>query len=129
MSSLDALDLSDAQYAAIEGASRLLHAADRDAFLAALAHRLRGEVIGDGSVGRAIRDLLATGAYRTQVHAAIGSSASGAAGERQRRASFARTIHNLTPCFKTTVENLGQTPNMINSSHGRGPATTHGRTP
>jgi hypothetical protein len=83
MSPLDALDLSDPQHNAVESATRVLHTADRDAFLAALTHRLCGETIGDGSVGRAIRDLLATGAYRTQVHAAIGSSAS----ERQRRAS------------------------------------------
>jgi hypothetical protein len=43
--------------------------------LRALAHRLRGETIGDGSVARAIRELLATGHYRTALTAAVGSGA------------------------------------------------------
>ena len=52
-----------------------------DAFLAALVHRLRGEAIGDGSVGRAIRG---TGVYRTQVQVVIGGGAEGAVGRASR---------------------------------------------
>jgi hypothetical protein len=36
---------------------------------------LRGEEIGDGSVGRAIRDVLGTGAYRMLMTVAVGAGA------------------------------------------------------
>jgi hypothetical protein len=41
--------------------------ADRDPFLRALAHRLRGELIGDGSLGRAIRDVMHSGFFRAPI--------------------------------------------------------------
>jgi hypothetical protein len=46
----------------MRAASALLPA-DRDPFLRALAHRLRREVIGDGSVGRAIAELMRPGGF------------------------------------------------------------------
>jgi hypothetical protein len=75
MPSIDALELSDAQMSAIARACETLHPADRDPFLRAITARLRGEVIGDGSVSRAIRDLIGTGHYRTQMTAAVGTGA------------------------------------------------------
>jgi hypothetical protein len=53
-------------------ACEVIQPVDRDAFLHALAHRLRGEEIGDGSVSRAIRDLVSTRAYRLQQTVAVG---------------------------------------------------------
>jgi hypothetical protein len=49
---------------AVMRACEVLQPVDRDAFLRALAHRLRGEEIGDGTVGRAIRELLHGGFFR-----------------------------------------------------------------
>jgi hypothetical protein len=60
---------------AIGRACEAIQPVDRDPFLHALARRLKGEVIGDGSVSRALRDLLATGAYRLQQTVAVGRSA------------------------------------------------------
>jgi hypothetical protein len=53
-------------------ACEAIQPADRDPFLHALAHRLRGETIGDGAIFRAIRDLLGAGAFRTQMTVAVG---------------------------------------------------------
>ena len=52
------LKLTDDEMTAVYNACRLLHVADRDAFLQALADALRqcGE-IGPGAVHRAIRDV------------------------------------------------------------------------
>ena len=53
MPSIDALSLSDAQMSAVARACEAIQPSDRDAFLRALAHRLRGEAIGDArSAGR-----------------------------------------------------------------------------
>jgi len=75
MPSIDALSLSDAQMSAVARACEAIHPSDRDAFLRALAHRLRGETIGDGSIGRAIRDLLGSGCYRGLMTVAVGAGA------------------------------------------------------
>jgi hypothetical protein len=78
MPSIDALDLTDSQTSAIARACEAIAPVDRDPFLRALTHRLRGEVIGDGSVGRAIGDLLGMGCYRLQMTVAVGDSFKGA---------------------------------------------------
>ena len=72
MASLDALNLSDAQLTAVARASAALQPIDRDPFLRALKNRLEGEEIGDGSVFRAVRELFASGVYRTLMTVAIG---------------------------------------------------------
>jgi hypothetical protein len=75
MPSIDAIPLTDSQMSAIARTCETLHPADRDPFLRAVTARLSGEVIGDGSISRAIRDLISTGHYRTQMTAAIGAGA------------------------------------------------------
>ena len=55
------IGVTDSQLQMIIGACEPLLPADRDAFLRALAHRLSGEPeLGDGVVGRAIRELQRT---------------------------------------------------------------------
>jgi hypothetical protein len=51
------LSLSSDQQDVIARAAAALVPGDRDAFLRAVGHRLRGETIGDGSVALAIRDV------------------------------------------------------------------------
>ena len=52
------LNVTDEQMTTIYRASDVLLAPDRPAFLAALADRLRAEpIVGDGNIGRAIREL------------------------------------------------------------------------
>jgi hypothetical protein len=52
------LEVTDEQMTMIYRASDALLPPDRPAFLSALAVRLRGEpIVGDGSIGRAIREL------------------------------------------------------------------------
>jgi hypothetical protein len=58
------ISLSDDQLAAVMRACAPLMPVDRDPFLRALAHRLRGQEIGDGTVGRAIRELLHGGFFK-----------------------------------------------------------------
>jgi hypothetical protein len=72
MPSIDTLLLTDAQTATVERALEAIQPVDRDAFWHALTHRLRGEEIGDGSLARAIRDLVGTGAYRFLHAVAVG---------------------------------------------------------
>jgi hypothetical protein len=60
---------------AVARALAALQPIDRDRFLRALAQRLSGVEIGDGSVGRAIRDLIGTGAYRLTQIVAVGRTA------------------------------------------------------
>jgi hypothetical protein len=62
-------ELSDAQQSAVARAVGTLVPADEAAFRSALAQRLRGETMGDGSVARAVRELLAAGVYRRRVTA------------------------------------------------------------
>ena len=50
------IHLSDDQLDQIFRAARPLHVRDRDAFLQAVADGLRGKVIGDGEVFRAVRE-------------------------------------------------------------------------
>jgi hypothetical protein len=50
------ISLSDQQLQQIMTAAASLHVADRDAFLRGVAERLRRQVIGDGTVSRAVRD-------------------------------------------------------------------------
>ena len=52
------LSISDNQLDAILHACEPLQPMERSAFLAALAHRLRGEEIGDGLLFRVIREVL-----------------------------------------------------------------------
>ena len=56
-------------------AAAALHEADREPFINAVVCRLRGEIIGDGSIHRAIRDLMSTGVYRRQQTIAVGAGA------------------------------------------------------
>ena len=52
------VEVTDEQMTMIYRASDALLPPDRPAFLSALADRLRGEaIVGDGSIGRAIREL------------------------------------------------------------------------
>jgi hypothetical protein len=53
--------LSDDQMHQVMVAAAALLPIDRDPFLRALAHRLHGETVGDGTVGRVIRELLKPG--------------------------------------------------------------------
>jgi hypothetical protein len=57
------ISLSDSQLQQVMTACQALQPAERSAFLSALAHRLRGEVIGDGTVARAIRELIRPGEF------------------------------------------------------------------
>jgi hypothetical protein len=66
---------TDAQHDAVRRAAAALHPGDREPFFDALAHRLRGETVGDGSLHRAIRDLISTGAYRRMQTVAVGEGA------------------------------------------------------
>lgn len=61
-SSSKPLSLSDDQLQAVMRACEALQPIDRDPFLRALANRLRGEIIGDCSIHRVIRELLRPGA-------------------------------------------------------------------
>jgi hypothetical protein len=58
------IQISEAQLCAIFAAANALHPADRDQFIAAVATELAGQaIIGDGSVGRAIRNAQARFAH------------------------------------------------------------------
>jgi hypothetical protein len=50
------IPLSQPQFLAIANAAAALYPADRDPFIAAVAAALEGQPIGDGIVGRIIRD-------------------------------------------------------------------------
>lgn len=84
MSSVDALDLTGGQQAAVARACEALQPADRDLFLKALAHRLETEAIGDGSVYRAIRDVLGTGTFRFLMTVAVGEARARHRGKRSK---------------------------------------------
>jgi hypothetical protein len=58
--------LTDQQLTAIMRAAEPLRVGDRDRFLQAVAERLQGRVIGDGEVGRAIREVLPTLSHQPQ---------------------------------------------------------------
>jgi hypothetical protein len=73
MPSIDSIPLTDNQMSIVAQTCAAIAPADRDPFLQALTRRLKGEEIGDGSIGRAIRDLLGTGHYRTQMTTAVGA--------------------------------------------------------
>jgi hypothetical protein len=82
MSSIDSqakpailLSLSDSQHDVVMRAAAALHEADREPFINAVACRLSGEAVGDGSVARAVRDLIGTGAYRRLLTVAVGAGA------------------------------------------------------
>jgi len=51
------IPLSQPQFLAIANAAAALYPADRDPFIAAVAAALEGQPIGDGSIGRIIRDV------------------------------------------------------------------------
>lgn len=51
------ITITDGQYIAIFNAACALCPADRDAFVAAVAAELAGRPLGDGAVGRAIREV------------------------------------------------------------------------
>jgi len=51
------IPLSQPQFLAIANAAAALFPGDRDPFIAALAAALEGQPIGDGTIGRAIRDV------------------------------------------------------------------------
>jgi hypothetical protein len=50
------ISLSDSQLQQVLAAAAVLHVADRDAFLRSVAERLRHQQVGDGAVGRAVRE-------------------------------------------------------------------------
>jgi hypothetical protein len=63
------ISLSDEQLSAVMRAAAVLLPADRDPFLRALAHRLRGETeLGDGVVYLAIRELMRRGGFFKPPH-------------------------------------------------------------
>ena len=51
------IPLSQPQFLAIANAAAALYPADRDPFIAAVAAALEGQPIGDGTIGRVIRDV------------------------------------------------------------------------
>jgi len=51
------IPLSQPQFLAIANAAAALYPADRDPFIAAVAAALDGQLIGDGILGRIIRDV------------------------------------------------------------------------
>jgi len=51
------IPLSQPQFLAITNAAAALYPADRDPFIAAVAAELDGQPIGDGILGRVIRDV------------------------------------------------------------------------
>jgi hypothetical protein len=51
------IPLSQLQFLAITNAAAALHPADRDPFVLAVAAALEGQPIGDGIIGRIIRDV------------------------------------------------------------------------
>ena len=51
------IPLSQPQFLAIANAAAALYPADRDPFIAAVAAALEGRLIGDGILGRIIRDV------------------------------------------------------------------------
>ena len=51
------IPLSASQFAAIANAAAALYPADRDPFIAAVAAALEGQPVGDGVLGRIIRDV------------------------------------------------------------------------
>jgi hypothetical protein len=51
------IPLSQPQFLAIANAAAALCPADRDPFIAAVAAALEGQPIGDGTIGRALRDV------------------------------------------------------------------------
>ena len=51
------IPLSQPQFLAIANAAAALFPSDRDAFLSAVAAALEGQPIGDGIIGRIIRDV------------------------------------------------------------------------
>ena len=53
------IPLSDSQFLAVIDAATALSPTDRDAFVAAVAAKLQGQPIGDGTIGRAIREVQA----------------------------------------------------------------------
>jgi hypothetical protein len=72
--SLDQLDLTDNQMTAVAQACGALQPQERDRFLRAIAHRLRGVMLGDGSLSRAIRAELDANHYLLAASVAIGKS-------------------------------------------------------
>jgi hypothetical protein len=74
MPSLDLLPLSDAQMAMVGQAVEAIQLTDRDRFMNALARLLSAREIGDGSVSRAIRELLGSGTFRFNQTVAVGKT-------------------------------------------------------
>jgi hypothetical protein len=52
---MSSIPVTEPQYLAIANAAAALRPSDRDQFVAAVHAELRGQPIGDGTVGRAIR--------------------------------------------------------------------------
>jgi hypothetical protein len=65
--------LSDSQLQQVMTAAAALHPSDHDSFLRALAHRVKGEEIGDGAVHRAVKELLHGGFFTERVAGDIGN--------------------------------------------------------
>jgi hypothetical protein len=75
---IDLVDLTDAQQTAIAQAIAAIQPGFCDAFLRDVMRRLSGREVGDGSVGRAIREAFGTGQYRLLREVAIGKFVGGA---------------------------------------------------
>jgi hypothetical protein len=85
--SLDSIDLTNDQMDAIARALAAVQPAHREPFLHAFTRRLRGHEVGDGSVGRAIRECFTSGEFLTLQTVAIGKSVGGVGGKGQARGS------------------------------------------
>jgi hypothetical protein len=73
LSSSNSIFLTDARHDAIQRAAAASQPAGREPFLNAMAHRLRGETtIGDGSLFRVVKDVLALDCYRSTATVAVG---------------------------------------------------------
>jgi hypothetical protein len=76
--SLEVTDLSDNQQIAVAQAIAAIQPGFRDAFLRDILRRLCGREVGDGSVGRAIREAFSTGQFHLLHTVAIGKFVGGA---------------------------------------------------
>jgi hypothetical protein len=83
------ISLSDDQLVAVMRACAPLQPIDRDPFLRALAHRLRGQEIGDGRLYRAIKELLAGGYFKPPTKSTNPAPMSSPAAMRRQREAVA----------------------------------------
>jgi hypothetical protein len=66
------LALSQDQKEALARAAGTIVPSDRDAFIRAVGHQMRGKMPGDGTLGCAIRSVFDSGVYRRSAITAVG---------------------------------------------------------